>query len=65
MSQDGCQMTEVSLVRVAQRVADTQSLLLLMHPDQEGTPRFTSHLVVCIRLRCGLPFVFSHACRAR
>ena len=45
-------MTEVSLAHVAWRVTDTQSLLLLMHLDREGTPRFKSHLVVCTRLRC-------------
>ena len=39
-------MTEVSLAHVAKRVTDTQSLLLLMHPDHEGTPRFKSHPVV-------------------
>ena len=33
-------------------MTDTQPLLLLMHPDHEGTPRFKSHLVVCTRLRC-------------
>ena len=33
-------MTEVSLAHVAWRVTDTQSLLLLMDPDHEGTPRF-------------------------
>ena len=58
MSQHGCQMTEVSLARVAWRVTDTESLLLLMHPDHEGTPRFKSHLVVCTRLRCCLPLSF-------
>ena len=51
------QMTEVSLAHVAQCVTDTQSLLLLMHPDHEGTPRFKSHLVVWTRLRC-LPLSF-------
>ena len=56
-------MTEVSLAHVASSVTDTHSLLLLMHPDHEGTPRFKSHLVVCTRLRC-LPLSFSHAYRA-
>ena len=58
MSQHGYQLTEVSLAHVTQRVTDTQSLLLLMHPDHEGTPRFKSHLVVCTRLRCCLPLSF-------
>ena len=51
-------MTEVSLAHVGLRVTDDQSLLLLMHPDHEGTPRFKSHLVVCTRLRCCLPLSF-------
>ena len=58
MSQHVCQMKEVSLAHVAQRVSDTQSLFFLMHPDHEGIPRFKSHLVVCTRLRCGLPLSF-------
>ena len=50
-----CQMTEVSCAcRIG--VTDTQSLLLLMRPDHEGTPRFKSHLVVC--LHCCLPLSF-------
>ena len=51
-------MTEVSLVRVAWRVTDTQSLLLLMHSGYEGTPGFKGHLVFCTRLRCCLPLSF-------
>ena len=48
-------MTEVSLAHVAQREADTQSLLLLIHPDHEVSEKLDvfqriSHLsIVSIR----------------
>ena len=60
MNQHGCQMTEVSLVCVAWRVTNTQPLLLLTHPDHEGTPRFKSHLVVCTHLIVSFHHEFVH-----
>ena len=39
---------------------DTQSLLLLMHPDHEGTPRFKSHLVVFTHLIVSFHYEFVH-----